>query len=184
MSNNNKKVLKDIEDHLEGIASSIFDVAEKCPWVTGYEEEAVNMSTSLKTIAELCEDNNDKDECSLQTSLKSISRCFTDVGPDDICNISTSLQSISDSLGSLVSLKREKRERKNALIYNPTSLAGLIALRKQKNGLNYSPSPKHSKYLKRSMIKTADGRKKLGKVAFSRTGKRLFIRNRHDYTSE
>ena len=162
-NNNNKKVLKDIENHLEEIASSISDVAEKCPWVTGYEEEAVNISTSLKTMAELCEDNNDKDECSLQTSLNSISRCFVDVGPDDICNISTSLQSISDSLRSLVSLKQEKRER---------------------NGLNYSPSPKHSKYLKRSMTKTTDGRKKLGKVAFSRTGKRLFIGNQHDCTSE
>jgi len=161
---NNKKVLKDMEEHLEAIASSIYDVAEKCPWVTGYEEEAVNMSTSLKTIADLCEENNDEQDCSLQTSLSSIARSLEEapgnVDPKDVSDISIALQSISSSLASLVALKR------------------------QKNGLNYSPSPKHSKYLKRSMTKTADGRKKLGKVAFSRTGKRLFIRNQHDYTSE
>lgn len=157
MSNNNKKVLKDIEEHLEGIASSIFDVAEKCPWVTGYEEETVNMSTSLKTIADLCEENNDEENCSLQTSLSSIAGSLEEapVDPQDVSDISTALQSISSSLASLVALKR------------------------QKNGLNYSPSPKHSKYLKRSMTTTADGRKKLGKVTFSRTGKRLFIQNRH-----
>jgi len=78
-------------------------------------------------------------------------------------SITKSLESIAESLNALVQSKKEKQRR---------------------NGLNFSPSPKRSRYLKRSMTTTADGRKKCGKLTFSRTGKRLFIKNKHGYNSD
>ncbi len=80
--------------------------------------------------------------------------------------LTESLASIAQSLTALVQFKKEKQR-----------------IRRGGNGLNYSPSPKHSKYLKRSLSTTADGRRVRGKVTFSRTGKRLFIQNRNGYTS-
>lgn len=168
----NTKYLKDIEQHLDVIASSISDVVEQSPWSGGdITDEAVDMAKFLKSIAQSCEDKCDGDAYSLKGSLDSIACSlrehrneFGGVDTDDMYNMSITLGNISASLKTLVELKQEKQRRHD-------------------NGLNYSPSPKHSKYLKRSLTKTVDGRKVSGKITFSRTGKRLFIQNRHGYTS-
>ena len=103
-----------------------------------------------------------QDATSITNSLEGISMFFNS---HEISSMTESLESIAKSLAGLIQIKKQTQ-------------------RNRSNGLNFSPSPKHSKYLKRRIMTTADGRKTRGKVTFSRTGKRLFIQNNNGYTSE
>ncbi len=124
------------------------------------------MEGHLEAIADVQAEIRDKDNYTAfcDEEAASITKSLESIAHDEY-DVKAYLESIAQSLRTLVELKQEKQRR-------------------HRNGPNYSPSPKHSKYLKRSLTTTADGRKVRGKITFSRTGKRLFIQNKNGYTSE
>ena len=122
------------------------------------------MATNIKKRSADSLENMADHLCSMSDLLGEI-RDSSPFTVQDATSITESLESIAKSLESLIQIKKQTQ-------------------RNRSNGLNFSPSPKHSQYLKRRMITTADGRKTKGKITFSRTGKRLFIQNKNGYTSE
>ncbi len=131
------------------------DIANYLEKMEGHLDEIANSQAEINDKGGYTS-FGDAEAASITKSLESIA--------NDEYDVKGYLESIAQSLKTLVELKQEKQRR-------------------HRNGPNYSPSQKHSKNLKRSLTTTADGRKVSGKITFSRTGKRLFIQNKHGYTS-